>query len=161
MDGDRPSNRVDQQRMMSHDRRRIFGYDRLIRPCSTFLQYVHYRGDLRWLTCHTLLLADPALPIRRFVMEQVRQDLGVDAPMLTICNGVDEQRLVQVAPGCRARRRAFRIFVRRQSQSAQTPASAGVPSQRAVAGSPQLRVRMGEPAPARVAANFALVTVHK
>lgn len=65
--------------------------DSFMRPYSSRLQYLHYRTDLKLFTRATLAMADQVVAISRFMIERVRDDLGLDVPMRLIYNGVDEQ----------------------------------------------------------------------
>ena len=84
--------------------------DRLMRACSSRLQYLHYRTDLRLFTYLTLQQADRVVVVSEFLRNLIRRDLGIDRPVQVIHNGVNEQRFVPAPPAHAAKRKSFRLL---------------------------------------------------
>jgi len=75
--------------------------DSFMRPYSSRFQYLHYQTDLRMFTRRTLETADRVVAISRFMIDRVRDDLGISVPMRLIYNGVDEQQFTPAATSLR------------------------------------------------------------
>lgn len=84
--------------------------DSFMRPYSSRLQYLHYQIDLKQFTRWTLEMADQIVAISQFMIDRVRDDLGLELPMRLIYNGVDERIFMPASTVTRRDGEPFRVL---------------------------------------------------